>query len=289
MRHHPRMTASTLVHPSVLEPPPSEEARLGPAPADEARLGRGDAALVLVASAGFVAFPFAGSARPLFTLLFALLGAVGFARRVRPLATLGTFGTLFLVALSIPVLQNYWPLPVALAALAFAVLCRVTPLLRDGLSFLRRGRLDRLTVVGIVGSSAVAATALVIWFALVRPDYSAVRAALFPALPWPLLMAGVVVFAMVNGALEELIYRGVLLSALDTALGVSALSLALQAIAFGAIHIHGFPSGAAGVGLASIYGLMMGIVRRQARGMLGPWLAHVCADVAIGAILVATR
>jgi hypothetical protein len=30
-------------------------------------------------------------------------------------------------------------------------------------------------------------------------------------------------------------------------------------------------------------------VRRQARGMLGPWLAHVLADVAIGAILVATR
>jgi hypothetical protein len=25
------------------------------------------------------------------------------------------------------------------------------------------------------------------------------------------------------------------------------------------------------------------------RGMLGPWLAHVLADVAIGAILVATR
>jgi membrane protease YdiL (CAAX protease family) len=100
---------------------------------------------------------------------------------------------------------------------------------------------------------------------------------------------GVVVFAMLNGALEELVYRGVLLSALDAALGASALSLALQAIAFGAMHIHGFPSGAAGVGLASIYGLMLGLVRRQARGMLGPWLAHVLADVTIGAILVATR
>ncbi len=33
----------------------------------------------------------------------------------------------------------------------------------------------------------------------------------------------------------------------------------------------------------------MGLVRRQARGMLGPWLAHVFADIAIGAILVATR
>jgi hypothetical protein len=43
------------------------------------------------------------------------------------------------------------------------------------------------------------------------------------------------------------------------------------------------------VGLASIYGLMMGIVRRQARGMLGPWMAHVMADVTIGAILLATR
>jgi hypothetical protein len=283
------MTAATLVHPSIFVPAPSEEARLGPAPAAEARLGRGDAALVLVASAGFVAFPFAGRALPLFALMFALLGAVGFLRRVRPLAAIGTFGAMLVVGWSIPALMNYWPLPVALAALAFAALCRVTPVLRDGLSFLRRGHIDRLTVVGIVGSSVVAATALVLWFVLVRPDYSAVRGTLLPALPWPLLMVGVVVFAMVNGALEELVYRGVLLSALDAALGVSALSLALQAIAFGAAHIHGFPSGAAGVGLASIYGLMMGLVRRQARGMLGPWLAHVFADIAIGSILVATR
>jgi hypothetical protein len=34
---------------------------------------------------------------------------------------------------------------------------------------------------------------------------------------------------------------------------------------------------------------MMGTLRRQTRGLLAPWLAHILADVVIGSILIATR
>jgi membrane protease YdiL (CAAX protease family) len=141
----------------------------------------------------------------------------------------------------------------------------------------------------IVASAVVAGLALVAWFALVHPDYSATRAALFPSVPTPLLLLGVVLFSAVNGALEEVAYRGVLLDALDAALGAGVAPVVIQALAFGALHIGGFPRGAAGVVLAAIFGLMMGTVRRQTRGLLAPWLAHILADVTIGAILIATR
>jgi membrane protease YdiL (CAAX protease family) len=131
--------------------------------------------------------------------------------------------------------------------------------------------------------------ALVAWFALAHPDYSVIRAALFPALPVPLLLLGIVLFSAANGALEEVAYRGVVLDAIDAALGAGAAPIAIQAMAFGALHINGFPRGAAGVVLASIFGVFMGIVRRQARGLLAPWLAHILADVVIGSILLASR
>jgi LmbE family N-acetylglucosaminyl deacetylase len=85
-------------------------------------------------------------------------------------------------------------------------------------------------------------------------------------------IAGGLIFSMVNAAVEEGAYRGVLMHGLDSALGRGPAALVLQALAFRALHVQGFPRGALGVGLASIFGLLMGIIRRRADGMLAPWL-----------------
>jgi membrane protease YdiL (CAAX protease family) len=77
-----------------------------------------------------------------------------------------------------------------------------------------------------------------------------------------------------------------MLHALDRSLGPGFTSLLLQALAFGAIHIRGFPRGWLGVGLACIYGLLMGVIRRRAGGMFAPWIAHVFTDVVIAGIVL---
>ncbi len=107
-----------------------------------------------------------------------------------------------------------------------------------------------------------------------------------PAVPLALLIAGGLVFSMVNAAVEEGAYRGVFLHALDNSLGPGFAPLLLQALAFGAIHIRGFPRGWLGVGLAFIYGLLMGVIRRRAGGMFAPWIAHVFTDIVIAGIVV---
>jgi len=101
-----------------------------------------------------------------------------------------------------------------------------------------------------------------------------------------LLIVGGLIFSMVNAAVEEGAYRGVIMHALDTSLGPGFAALLLQALAFGAVHIGGFPRGWLGVGLACIYGLFMGFIRQRAGGMFAPWIAHVFTDVVIAGIVV---
>lgn len=251
------------------------------------RLSRLDAALVLLAAATLTGFPFARLLGVEGALVLLVLSVVGWRRRVRALMNLGLFGALLVGSASFDRFMNLWPLPAFVAALGLLLANRRS--ISGGLSFLRPGIVDRKAHFLIVASAVVAGLALIAWFALAKPDYAAVRATLFPPAPTYALLLGVVVFAAVNGALEELAYRGVLLDALDAALGAGVAPVVIQALAFGALHVGGFPRGAAGVGLAAVYGIMMGIVRRQTRGLLVPWLAHILVDVVIGTILIASR
>jgi membrane protease YdiL (CAAX protease family) len=131
---------------------------------------------------------------------------------------------------------------------------------------------------------------LLSWYLLLQPTIADLVETYVPDLPIGLLMAGGVVFAMVNAAVEEGAYRGVLLHALEMSLGPGLGALMLQAVAFGALHINGFPQGWSGVGLACLYGLAMGVIRRRAGGMFAPWIAHVCTDVVIvGVVVVLAR
>jgi hypothetical protein len=85
--------------------------------------------------------------------------------------------------------------------------------------WLRRGKLDRVTGVLIGSSVVVSAVALAAWFGLTKPDYRALRGSLIPDLPLPLLVVGIVLFAIANAAVEEFVYRGAVMGALEAVLG----------------------------------------------------------------------
>ena len=103
---------------------------------------------------------------------------------------------------------------------------------------------------------------------------------------WTLLIPGVLLFSLLNAAVEEVVYRGVVMDALDQSIGAGTLSLVGQAAAFGVFHIIGFPRGWIGVGLAFVFGIMMGLIRRLSGGLLAPWAAHVCTDVVVVSMVV---
>lgn len=65
------------------------------------------------------------------------------------------------------------------------------------------------------------------------------------------------------------------------------VAVAVQALSFGAAHWNGVPSGWVGIGLAAIYGSMMGASAVVAEGLLAPIIAHIFADIVIFGLVLA--
>src|SRR5438552_13851736 len=181
---------------------------------------------------------------------------------------------------------RYFPVILALGLLGYAGVVRGVPWLRGTATWARWGSFDAGVCLLSVGAWLLAAVALLSWYLLLHPNIADIVKAYVPSLPLGLLIVAGVIFSMANAAVEEGAYRGVILHALDRSLGPGFAALLLQACAFGAIHIRGFPRGWLGIGLACIYGLLMGLIRRRAGGMFAPWIAHVFTDIVIAGILV---
>jgi len=181
---------------------------------------------------------------------------------------------------------RYFPLVLGLSLLSYAGVVRGVPWLRGTATWAQWGSFDATVRFLSVAAWLLAAAALFSWYLLLRPNVADIVETFVPDQPLGLLIAGGLIFSMLNAAVEEGAYRGVILHALDRSLGPGFEALLLQALAFGAIHIRGFPRGWLGIGLACIYGLFMGLIRRRAGGMFAPWIAHVFTDIVIAGILV---
>jgi membrane protease YdiL (CAAX protease family) len=177
-------------------------------------------------------------------------------------------------------LGKLWPLPTVLTLAAYGAALVASARVRAGAGWLRRGRLTRGSAAIMVVFIASEAIALVIWRHTTSADLSHF-ATLVPDVPGWLLPVGLVGFALINGAYEELLWRGVIQHALHSATGCRWHAWWLQGLGFGLWHFQGFPSGWVGSGLAAVFALMMGYLRLRSAGMLAPYVAHVGADITI--------
>jgi hypothetical protein len=152
-------------------------------------------------------------------------------------------------------------------------------------------------VAWIVAVVVVSGVALIAWWKLARPDVSDLTLAseLRHAVARPVILAAALVrWSALNAVAEEFFFRGALQCTLTQSLG-PALGIVVQAAVFGLIHYRGFPRGWSGIALATIYGLMLGALRRRARGLLLPWLsasshlAGFCEHVVAGVTRRVTR
>jgi membrane protease YdiL (CAAX protease family) len=241
-------------------------------------------ALILAATAGIAALVLLPSGRSSWLVGgFAVLTVLGLLVRAEQAFHLNLMLACVVAALPLPV--GPWPLPPAAGLAVYLALVLPLRTFRGGVRWARIGRLDRSVWWLVLASVVVAAAALVVWFQVVQPDVSDLLRDL-PQVPgWQLVLLALA-FSMANAAVEETIYRGMMMQALDAALGPGWVAVLLQGGAFGMMHLHGFPRGWIGVGLATIYGVMMGVLRRRSQGMLAPWLGHVAVDAAIVSIVV---
>ncbi len=178
---------------------------------------------------------------------------------------------------------SMWPAYLLVPVLATIGLAFSAGFGRDTLAALARGRLGRAEWGLIALNAIVAAVALVGWVVLLQPDLSRL-AGMLPQ--WPLigLIGAGASFSVVNALLEEIVWRGILQNWLMTFMSAPA-AVFVQAASFGAAHYNGFPSGLVGMGLAAVWGAMIGALALQSKGLAAPVVAHIAADAVIFAVL----
>jgi len=213
------------------------------------------------------------------TLLCAVTGHRATARLGLGLSATVAAGVL------LPWQVGWWPLPglvgVGVYLLAHAVAGndpgRHHPILRFG----RLAAAEAGMVLGLVLGSAAA---LLIFSWSAPPRLGTGAGFLENLAPWTLVSAGVG-FSAVNAFVEEVLFRGAVQQHLAGALGRWPAVLT-QALAFGMLHLNGYPYGPVGVTLASVYGLLLGALRLRSGGLLAPWIAHACTDAVIFILIV---
>lgn len=167
-----------------------------------------------------------------------------------------------------------WPLPAAVAVVGAWLLARRSARAELWRSWLRRGRITPEVPVLLLGTVMVTAVALVAWqqvFGGRLPEGYRDVAQGRPV--WLILSAGAA-FTLVNAAVEEAIFRGVLQTSLHHVIGPAGAVL-VQAVAFGLLHVLGIPTGLIGAVMAGSWGVLLGILRLRTQGVLAPYVAHV--------------
>jgi len=137
----------------------------------------------------------------------------------------------------------------------------------------------------VVAVAVVSVVALVIWQSLLDGQLPSTYRQLTESVSPPAAVAGALGFAIVNGAIEDSIFFGVLLTPLLRQFP-SGVAVVMAALAFGLAHSNGVPNGLVGIVLAGTWALMLGYLRTRTGGMLATYLAHVVADATIVAVLV---
>jgi membrane protease YdiL (CAAX protease family) len=259
-----------------IEPPPRAD-----------RAGSAAVLTILTAYAATGPLPQPDQVMVVVVLIVATLAAI--AVRCPYAVHAGVLTIVYLVVLSSSRIAVLWPLPLVIILGVYGAVARSVPWLRESSGWLKRGHIDRTSWAMMGGFVAASATALVVWRYWTSTDMAIFRPYVpnVPNVPIALWPIGLVAIAALNAAFEEIIWRGVLLYAVESAVGPGWIAWLLQGIGFGIWHYQGFPHGWVGVGLATIFALMMGALRIRSKGMLAPFIAHVFADVTIFTLVAA--
>ncbi|MBN2347337.1 MAG: CPBP family intramembrane metalloprotease [Bacteroidales bacterium] len=168
--------------------------------------------------------------------------------------------------------------------LIFTVFILIFPQIRNTISWWAKEKINRNSLLIIVGLSVISAAALWVWsnyffegitqFTKILPD---------GPVHW-MVMYGIG-FAVFNSIAEEYLSRGMLCNGLEKLFSNKAFIILIQAIIFSVFHIHGFPGGISGMVMVFVWSLVLGWLRYRTRGLLGVLIGHFLADLSIYFIL----
>ncbi len=156
---------------------------------------------------------------------------------------------------------------------------------QNKITWLKPGQINRRTLWLMIPTILISSGALILWVVLLEPDLID----LFQQIPNSslsgILIIGII-FSIFNSIWEEFILKGILWNGLEQIIKRPIQVNILQSALFGIMHWNGFPRGMVGAVLAAIYGLLLGFIRKESKGMLAPVITHFFADATIFGILI---
>jgi uncharacterized protein len=196
-------------------------------------------------------------------------------------------GIIFTILLPVSALTPYlqkWPLFWLAPLSLYLISVLLSPRLRKTFDWLKFGTINLRLTVATLAIVVVTSVTLVMFQSLEKPDLDAYRKSM-PFEVFGTIAATAILFPLINATLEELVYRGILFTGIES-IWNTRFAAFTTSLLFGIGHLQGYPPGATGATLASIYGLLMAWLRIASKGLALPIAAHIFADATIYGILV---
>jgi uncharacterized protein len=190
------------------------------------------------------------------------------------------FWPLFLIC----VLALPWPFGFVAPLVAYLSLYWRWPRFRTSVSWLVLGKFTKRATAWMVPTVLISSGALLAWVFLFRPDLSDLARMVPPGGTTALIGVGIA-FSILNATWEELIFKGIAWNSLQLVFTRDWQINMVQSVLFGIAHAGGFPRGRVGILMATLYGFMLGIIRKESGGLLVPIVTHVFADATIFVVL----
>jgi membrane protease YdiL (CAAX protease family) len=194
---------------------------------------------------------------------------------------------IFFVAVGAAVLgllPQSWPWYLLLPILVYVAAVVAIPFLRRTAPRLKIGRLGGAPLACAVVLALATSVVLVAFHLSTRRDVSDLAGRLPGTAFGNIVLAGIL-FSLVNAALEEIVFRGLVWFMIADEWN-DRVALLLTAILFGVLHLHGYPPGPSGAVLAGLYGLALGLLRWWTGGLGLAFACHICADATIYALVM---
>jgi hypothetical protein len=189
-----------------------------------------------------------------------------------------------LLTLTMQVQQlRVWPLLWVVPLAVYLALVGITPPLRSTFVRWRFGRIAPFAASAAAIIVLCTVATLVVFHCFAHPDVSGYRTML-PVQWFGGVVGTAIIFPLLNAALEEVVFRGVLFDSV-AALWGNAVAVLVSAAFSGYGHMQGYPPGALGAVLAGVFGLVIGWLRIVTGGIGLCWLVHVAADATIFILL----
>lgn len=182
---------------------------------------------------------------------------------------------------SLPIPQLYF-LP---SILIYLFIVLKIPKYRTEITWLKWGKIDKITTMLILSMGALTALSLLLWAIFIKKDLSEFRA-FIPQIPWWQLGLYGLLFPVFNAIFEEFISRALLYDGFLRVFKSTTAVILSQALVFALWHYQGFPGGVVGVMMVFVWSVFLGAIRFRSGGMIAPLIAHFLADLSIAVILL---